>query len=142
MPVFWATGLKYLTPSDRQKRNGSYGNTRQTQTSWQIRAGAHPTRGVAVDLSLTDFDGTELEMGTDFDAFTPLSHHGAMDISATAQRNRHLLMGLMTTAGWDYYRNEWWHYQLFDSRDYPLLNDSVLNESMMTAPKTPEINPP
>ena len=81
-------------------------------------------------------------MGTDFDAFTPLSHHGAMDISATAQRNRHLLMGIMTTAGWDFYRNEWWHYQLFDSRDYPLLSDSVLDESMMRAPRPSEINPP
>ena len=38
-----------------------------------------------------------------------------------AQRNRLLLMGLMTAAGWDFYRNEWWHYQLFDARRYPLV---------------------
>ena len=55
-------------------------------------------------------------MGTAFDAFTPLSHHGRTDVSAEAQRNRLLLMGLMTSAGWDFYRNEWWHYQLFDQR--------------------------
>ena len=127
---------------------------RPTEAQWKLwshtpdpdfladpRRGSPHSRGVAVDLSLTDFNGTELEMGTDFDAFTPLSHHGAMDISATAQRNRHLLMGLMTTAGWDFYRNEWWHYQLFDSRDYPLMSDSILNESMMTAPHPSEINP-
>jgi D-alanyl-D-alanine dipeptidase len=30
----------------------------------------------------------------------------------------------MTTAGWDFYRNEWWHYQLFNSRQYPLYNDA------------------
>ena len=54
-------------------------------------------------------------MGTAFDAFTPLSHHGRTDVSAEAQRNRLLLMGLMTAAGWDFYRNEWWHYQLFDA---------------------------
>jgi D-alanyl-D-alanine dipeptidase len=30
--------------------------------------------------------------------------------------NRLLLMGLMTAAGWDFYRNEWRHYQLFDAR--------------------------
>ena len=128
---------------------------RPTEAQWKLwkhtpdpdfladpRRGSPHSRGVAVDLSLTDFNGTELEMGTYFDAFTPLSHHGAMDISATAQRNRHLLMGLMTTAGWDFYQNEWWHYQLFDSRDYPLLSDSVLDESMMTAPHPSEINPP
>ena len=56
-----------------------------------------------------------------------------MDISRDAQRNRHLLMGIMTTAGWDFYRNEWWHYQLFDSRRYDVLEDSVLPEPMMPA---------
>jgi len=25
------------------------------------------------------------------------------------------------SAGWDFYNNEWWHYQLFSPRDYPLI---------------------
>ena len=70
-------------------------------------------------------------MGTAFDAFTPLSHHGRTDVSAEAQRNRLLLMGLMTAAGWDFYRNEWWHYQLFDARRYPLISDADLPRPMM-----------
>ena len=41
-----------------------------------------------------------------------------------AQKNRFLLLGLMTAAGWDFYRNEWWHYQLFEARaKYPLIGD-------------------
>jgi zinc D-Ala-D-Ala dipeptidase len=36
------------------------------------------------------------------------------------------LLGVMSAAGWDFYRREWWHYQLFDSRRYPVLSDSVL----------------
>ena len=51
---------------------------------------------------------------------------------SVAPGNRALLIGLMTTAGWDFYRNEWWHYQLFDARRLPLLSDSVLDEPMMT----------
>ena len=70
-------------------------------------------------------------MGTAFDAFTPLSYHGNRDISAVAQRNRALLLGIMTAAGWDFYRNEWWHYQLFNPRRYPLLSDSAANTNMM-----------
>jgi D-alanyl-D-alanine dipeptidase len=70
-------------------------------------------------------------MGTAFDAFTPLSHHGRTDVSTEAQRNRLLLMGLMTAAGWDFYRNEWWHYQLFDARRYPLISDADLVRPMM-----------
>jgi D-alanyl-D-alanine dipeptidase len=70
-------------------------------------------------------------MGTGFDAFTPLSHHGCVEVSVEAQRNRLLLLGLMTAAGWDFYRNEWWHYQLFDARRYPVLGDAALPAPMM-----------
>ena len=95
------------------------------------RRGSPHSRGVAVDLTLIDSEGEDLDMGTGFDAFTPLSHHGNPDIGSDAQRNRHLLMGIMTTAGWDFYRNEWWHYQLFNARDYDLIGDSDLPEPMM-----------
>jgi len=95
------------------------------------RGSAH-SRGVAVDLTLIGPDGKDLDMGTEFDAFTPLSHHGSTGVSAEAQANRFLLLGLMSAAGWDFYRNEWWHYQLFSARArYPLISDSSLRESMM-----------
>ncbi len=93
--------------------------------------GSPHSRGVAVDLTLIDADGNELEMGTAFDAFTPLSHHGATDISAEAKRNRLLLLGIMTSAGFDFYRNEWWHYQLFNSRNYKLYSDADAGTNMM-----------
>ncbi len=93
--------------------------------------GSPHSRGVAVDLSLIDNNGQALDMGTEFDDFTPLSHHGQTGISALAQRNRHLLMGIMTTAGWDFYRCEWWHYQLFDARRYRALSDADADTQMM-----------
>jgi zinc D-Ala-D-Ala dipeptidase len=93
--------------------------------------GSPHSRGVAVDLTLTSFDGEDLDMGTAFDAFTSLSHHGNLMISEQAQKNRLLLMGIMTTAGWDFYRNEWWHYQLFNSRNYPLFSDAEAGTGMM-----------
>jgi len=97
------------------------------------RRGSPHSMGAAIDLTLVDGDsGAELDMGTAFDEFTPRSHHGNQDIPAGAQRNRHLLMGLMTTAGWDFYRNEWWHYQLFNARArHPVLSDSVLGPDHM-----------
>jgi D-alanyl-D-alanine dipeptidase len=95
------------------------------------RRGSPHSRGVAVDLTLVEPGGAELDMGTRFDAFTPLSHHANPDVAASAQRNRAILLGIMTAAGWDFYRNEWWHYQLFNSRRYPLYSDSALAEGMM-----------
>ncbi|MES2676850.1 MAG: D-alanyl-D-alanine dipeptidase [Pseudomonadota bacterium] len=86
------------------------------------QTGAIPhCRGVAVDLTLIDEDGNELDMGTGFDNFTDLAGHGSTAISAAAQKNRYILFGIMMTAGWDFYRQEWWHYQLFNARNYPII---------------------
>jgi len=95
------------------------------------RRGSPHSRGVAIDLTLIDTAGAELEMGTPFDAFTPLSHHANTEIPPPAQRNRFLLLGLMSAAGWDFYANEWWHYQLFNSRQYPVLGDADAPAPMM-----------
>ena len=95
------------------------------------RRGSPHSRGVALDLTLLDSAGTALDMGTGFDAFTPLSHHASLAVSPAAQANRFMLLGIMTAAGWDFYRNEWWHYQLFNSRQYPLYSDSALKDGLM-----------
>lgn len=95
------------------------------------RRGSHHSRGAAVDLTLIDRKGQELDMGTGFDAFQKESHHACTDIPETAQRNRFLLLGLMSAAGWDFYKNEWWHYQLFDPRRYPVLGDADVEGGMM-----------
>jgi D-alanyl-D-alanine dipeptidase len=94
------------------------------------RRGSPHSRGVAVDLTLVA-EGEELDMGTGFDAFTPLSHHANTEVAVDAQRNRFALLGIMSAAGWDFYSREWWHYQLFQPRTYPLLSDSVLAQPMM-----------
>jgi D-alanyl-D-alanine dipeptidase len=95
------------------------------------RRGSPHSRGVAVDLTLVDGQGHALDMGTVFDAFTPRSYHGDTSVTPAAQRNRLLLFAIMCAAGWDFYRNEWWHYQMFDASRYPLLSDRTLEEPMM-----------
>lgn len=100
------------------------------------RQGSAHSFGVAVDLTLTVAEsGQELDMGTAFDAFTPRSHHGRLDIPPEAQRNRALLLGVMVAAGWEYNPHEWWHYQLPEARSrYVLLSDAVLGERGMLPP--------
>ncbi len=121
-----------------------YDAFRPTEAQWKMwnhtpdpefladpRRGSPHSRGVAVDVTLLGRDGTALDMGTPFDSFRPQSHHGATDVPAEAQRNRFLLLGLMSAAGWDFYRNEWWHYQLFEPRRFPLLSDAALEHPLM-----------
>jgi D-alanyl-D-alanine dipeptidase len=53
-------------------------------------------------------------------------------ISKQAEANRLLLLGIMVSAGFEYYDHEWWHYQLPKaSSKYPLFSDSALAQSMM-----------
>ena len=89
--------------------------------------------GAAIDLTLIEASsGRALDMGTPFDDLRPLSHHGSAEVDPEAQRNRVLLMGIMTTAGFDFFRNEWWHYQLFSPRGrYPVMTDLAAGTRLM-----------
>lgn len=81
--------------------------------------GSQHTRGIAVDVTIME-NGQEWDMGTEFDDLSVAAHHGT-PMSAEVEYNRFRLLGLMMTAGWDFYQNEWWHYQMFNPRDYPLI---------------------
>ncbi|MBV9656367.1 MAG: D-alanyl-D-alanine dipeptidase [Acetobacteraceae bacterium] len=84
------------------------------------RGGAVHPRGAAVDLTLEDAgSGQPLEMGTGFDSMTARSAHASTDIPADALRNRALLLGVMTAAGWEHHPLEWWHYQLAGAHRFP-----------------------
>ncbi|WP_083232385.1 D-alanyl-D-alanine dipeptidase [Endozoicomonas atrinae] len=88
-------------------------------------------RGVAVDLTITDRYGRELEMGSIFDDFRPLAHHGNDLVSEEAQRNRLLLAGVMNIAGFKPLNTEWWHYQLPNLDSYPFISEDETPEGIM-----------
>ena len=83
--------------------------------------GSPHTRGIAVDLTLIR-NNNEMDMGTDFDDFTEKAFHLSNNVSVKVKQNRSLLLSIMTLAGFDFYHNEWWHYQLFNPKKYPLIN--------------------
>lgn len=95
------------------------------------RRGSPHSRGVAVDVTLVGGDGVELDMGGPVDDLTANGHHDAPGIAPAARANRLLLLGVMTAAGFDWYIKEWWHYQLFRPRRYPVLSDRAAGTRMM-----------
>ncbi|MBT5434699.1 MAG: D-alanyl-D-alanine dipeptidase [Alphaproteobacteria bacterium] len=95
------------------------------------RGGSPHSRGVAVDVTLIDANGVECDMGGPVDDLTQNGHHDAKGISPAQRANRFLLLGIMTAAGFDWYVNEWWHYQLFVPRRYPVLTDRAAGTGMM-----------
>lgn len=80
--------------------------------------------GMAVDLSVEDADGDELDMGTGFDDFTEraqpqreaeLLRTGRLSEAQVA--NRQLLRHCMSQAGFNGIATEWWHFEAAD-RDW------------------------
>jgi D-alanyl-D-alanine dipeptidase len=74
--------------------------------------------GAAVDLTLVDEAGEELDMGTAIDA-TPEQSQGACyfhatNIGAEARLNRDLLAGVLGDVGCINYPTEWWHWSFGD----------------------------
>jgi len=83
--------------------------------------GSDHARGIAVDLTLAQNDGRCLDMGTDFDEMQEQSYHGCITITAEAQKNRLLLLGLMQLAGFVFNPYEWWHYALPNAESYDFI---------------------
>jgi len=72
--------------------------------------GSHHNRACAVDVTLIDSRGKELEMPTGFDDFSARAHHRYQDLPDQVVRNRGLLKVLMEGAGFIAFPDEWWHY--------------------------------
>lgn len=74
--------------------------------------------GAAVDLTLADAEGQELDLGTRMNA-DPEESEGACythaaNISEEARANRKLLGAVLTAAGLVNYPTEWWHWSFGD----------------------------
>lgn len=114
---------------------------RVQQQLWDALAGtdlqmylANPVRGsihsygMALDITLLDAQGRELDMGTGFDDMTELSHPALEEgfllagrLSEQQVANRRLLREAMQQAGFLGINTEWWH---FDCGDRELVRRS------------------
>ena len=71
------------------------------------------SRGSAIDLTLLDMrTGKEVDMGSPFDLFSPLSHPDCRQITEAQYENRMLLQRAMVRGGFAPIDCEWWHFAL------------------------------
>jgi len=73
----------------------------------------HSTGG-AVDVSIVSPDGKMLDMGGRLGDFNDETPTDSDKISTHAKKNRALLVGVMTKAGFVNYPAEWWHWSYGD----------------------------
>lgn len=79
------------------------------------KKGSIHNKGGAVDITLVDSLGVELNMGTGFDFFGPEAGHNYTDLSAEILANRQLLKSIMLQYNFKSFDSEWWHYNLNNS---------------------------
>jgi D-alanyl-D-alanine dipeptidase len=84
--------------------------------------GSIHNRGGAVDITLVDLNGKELDMGTAFDYFGVEASHNYPNFSKEIKSNRKLLKKNMEKECFNSFDSEWWHYNLKAA-----LNDKVSN---------------
>ena len=108
-------------PMSVQRRmfNTVKGTPKANYVANPAKGGGLHNYGVAVDITIVDADGNELDMGTPVDHLGPeanidreteLVRRGIM--SETARQNRLLLRKVMREAGFSTIRTEWWHFNL------------------------------
>lgn len=123
--------LDALRPQRVQERLWSaLEGTELTQYLAPPARGSIHSFGMAVDITLVDASGRELDMGTPFDDLSERSHPVLEDellargaITADQVANRRLLRAVMSHSGWRGINREWWH---FDAGDREMIRADYL----------------
>lgn len=84
------------------------------------KLGSKHNRGAAVDVTLVDFSGKELEMPTPIDEMTERAHRDYDKLSKKVLRNRELLKEIMVKQGFVPLPTEWWHFDDQEWEKYPI----------------------
>ena len=84
--------------------------------------GSIHNRGGAVDITLVDRNGKELDMGTPFDFFGPEASHDYQNFPNEILENRALFKKIMMSAKFQSFESEWWHYNLKNAKLDPISN--------------------
>lgn len=86
--------------------------------------GSIHNRGGAVDITLVDSAGNQLDMGTDFDHFGPEAAVGYKEVSREVKKNRKFLQKIMAKHGFTVLPSEWWHFNYKGARQEKVSNES------------------
>lgn len=87
--------------------------------------GSRHNRGAAVDITLIDEAGNELDMGTPYDDFTERASFASKDVSEKAYANRKLLRDTMIQFGFVPLESEWWHFDFKNWKQFGILDSQI-----------------
>ncbi len=91
-----------------------------------IGMGGIHDRGTAIDMTLMDKDGVEMDMPTAVHTLTEASSRYAA-MTDVQKQNINYMTNIMVQCGFDYIRSEWWHFQDTNTVNY-LPTDHPIDE--------------
>lgn len=89
------------------------------------RKGSRHNRGAAIDLTLIDSVGNELDMGTPYDDFTEKAHRDYKDLPEKVLKNRSILDEAMIKFGFEPLSTEWWHFDFHGWNRFSVLDVTI-----------------
>ena len=108
--VRWATDIE-----DNAKKQQYYPNVKKSnlfREGYIAKQSGH-SRGSSIDLTMIDLDsGTEIDMGSSWDFFDPISWPSSKAVTREQRANRKALQTIMLENGFRPLREEWWHFTL------------------------------
>jgi D-alanyl-D-alanine dipeptidase len=87
--------------------------------------GSRHNRGAAVDITIIDSLGNQLNMGTEYDNFTERAHYDYQKLPSSVLANRKLLRETMMEYGFHPITTEWWHFDYKGWKKFSILDVEI-----------------
>jgi D-alanyl-D-alanine dipeptidase len=92
------------------------------------KIGSNHTRGAAVDVTLVDMDGNEVDMPSGFDEMSEKAHRTYAQATPEQKKNALLLENTMKNCGFIPLQKEWWHFDDSEYKTYEMLPEYPANK--------------
>jgi D-alanyl-D-alanine dipeptidase len=87
--------------------------------------GSRHNRGAAVDLTLVDVTGKEIDMGTPYDDFSEKSHIDYKQFPTNVLTYREILQSTMEKFSFEAMSYEWWHFDFKGWNNFPIMDIEI-----------------
>ena len=87
--------------------------------------GSRHNRGAAVDVTLIDSNGNEIDMGTEYDNFTEKAHSDYPSLPEKIKNDRKILRDTMIKFGFEPIESEWWHFDYNGWNKFSILDIEI-----------------
>jgi D-alanyl-D-alanine dipeptidase len=104
--------------------------------------GSHHNRGVAVDMTLVDLDGCELEMPSRIHTLNETSSRNNPDMTEAARRNLDYMSAVMVSCGFRIFQHEWWHFTDTNRLSYPVMDFLMTDFKLVENTQKIRVTPP